>query len=118
MRQLLSFAFASALLLAVVYAQTSGTTPTSTGQASPAASTATSTNEARGTITDYSPGVSLVLKTGAGEPLHFRFGKTVTYINDEGRSIEPGRIKKNFIARVHYTKEGNDMVIDKLILSD
>jgi hypothetical protein len=117
MKRFLRLAFAPALLLAVAYAQTSGTTPTSTGQASPATST-TTTNEARGTITEFSPGVSLVLKTGAGESLHFRFGKTVTYINDEGRSIEPARIKKNFIARVHYTKEGNDMVIDKLILSD
>lgn len=116
--KVLSLILATALLMPVAYAQTSGTTPTSTGQSSPATSTTTTTNEARGTITEFSPGVSLVLKTGAGEPLHFRFGKTVTYMNDEGRSIEPGRIKKNFIARVYYTKEGNDMIINKLILSD
>ena len=118
MKQLLRLAFAPTLLLAVAYAQTSGTTPTSTGQAGPATSTATATNEARGTITEYSPGVSLVLNTGAGEPLHFRFGKAVTYVNDEGRSIQPAMVRRNFIARVHYTKEGNDMIINKLILSD
>ena len=59
-----------------------------------------------------------MLNTGTGEPLHFRFGKTVTYVNDEGRSIQPAMVRKNFLARVHYTKEGKDMVIDKLILSD
>jgi hypothetical protein len=117
MKRLISLVFASALLMAPAYGQTSGTTPTSTSDTG-AVTPTTTTNEARGTITEYSPGVSLVLNTGAGEPLRFRFGKTVTYINDEGRSIEPGRIKKNFIARVYYTKEGNDMIINKLILSD
>jgi diphthamide biosynthesis methyltransferase len=122
MKLLVSLVFAPTLLVAVAYGQTASTTTTpSTGGTSDAASTnitTTATTETRGTVVEYTPGASLVLATGSGEPLHYRFGKTVTYLNDEGRTIDPARIKKNYIVRVHYTKEGNDMIIDKVILSD
>ena len=107
--KVLSLVLATAMVLPMAHAQTS---PTSTAGA------AESISQSRGTVVDYSAGASLVVNTGSGEPVHYRFGKTVTYINDEGRSIDPARIKKNMIVRLYYTKEGNDMVIDKLILSD
>ena len=119
--KVLSVFLATGLVVASAFAQTSTTTTatTSGGTSDSAATNASNTSTAaRGTVVEYSPGTSLVLSTGSGEPLHFRFGKTVTYINDEGRTIDTGRIKKNMIARVFYTRQGDDMVIDKLILSD
>ena len=107
---------ATALLIAVAQAQTSSTsTTTSTGTGS---ETTTTTTESSGTITEFSPGASLVLSTGSGEPVHYRFSKNVTYVTPDGKVIDASRVKKNSKVRVHYIKEGNDMLVDKVIVTD
>jgi hypothetical protein len=60
---------------------------------------------------------ALSLKTEAAEPLHYKFGKTVTYVTSDGRVIEASRIRKDSKVRVHYLKEGDDMVVDKVIVT-
>jgi hypothetical protein len=69
-------------------------------------------------VTEFSPGASIVLSTGTGEPVHYKVGKTVTYVTEDGKVIEPTRIKKSSKVRVHYIKDGNDMVVDKVIYTD
>src|SRR5689334_22450082 len=90
-------------------AQTSSTTTTTTQQGA----ATTSTTESVGTISEFTPGSTIVLNTGTGEPVHYKLGKTVTYINGKGKEIKAERIRKDRKVRVHYTKEGNDMVVDK-----
>lgn len=112
----LGFICATALLIAVAQAQTStSSTTTTTGTGS---ETSTTTTETYGTVTDFSPGASLVLSTGSGEPLHYRFSKNVTYVTPDGKVIDASRVKKNSKVRVHYIKEGNDMLVDKVIVTD
>ena len=112
----LGFICATALLIAVAQAQTStSSTTTTTGTGS---ETSTTTTETYGTVTDFSPGTSLVLSTGSGEPVQYRFSKTVTYVTPDGKVIDASRIKKNSKVRVHYIKEGNDMLVDKVIVTD
>lgn len=112
----LGFICATALLMAVAQAQTStSSTTTATGAGS---ETTTTTTETYGTVTDFSPGASLVLSTGSGEPVQYRFSKTVTYVTPDGKVIDASRIKKNSKVRVHYIKEGNDMLVDKVIVTD
>ena len=112
----LGFICATALLVAVAQAQTStSSTTTTTGTGS---ETSTTTTETYGTVTDFSPGASLVLSTGSGEPVQYRFSKTVTYVTPDGKVIDASRIKKNSKVRVHYIKEGNDMLVDKVIVTD
>ena len=117
MKLLLSLVSATALLVAVAYGQTSSTTTTTTGGTT-TADTTTTTTESVGTVTEFSPGASLVLSTGAGEPVHYRFSKSVTYVTPEGKVIEASKIRKNSKVRVHYIKEGNDMLVDKVIVTD
>ena len=106
---------ATALFVAVAQSQTSSTsTTTTTGSGE----TTTTTTESYGTVTEFSPGASLTLSTGSGEPVHYRFSKTVTYVTPEGKVIEASKIKKNSKVRVHYVKEGNDMLVDKVIVTD
>ena len=107
----LGFICATALLIAVAQAQTSTSSTTTT-------ETATTTTETYGTVTDFSPGASLVLSTGSGEPVQYRFSKSVTYVTPDGKVIDASRIKKNSKVRVHYIKEGNDMLVDKVIVTD
>ena len=115
MKLLLSLVSATALLIAVANAQTSSTTTTTTGAST---DTTTTTTESAGTVTEFTPGSSIVLNTGAGEPVHYRFSKSVTYVTPEGKVIEASKVRKNARVRVHYIKEGSDMLVDKVIVTD
>jgi ABC-type transport system substrate-binding protein len=110
----LGFICATALGLAVAQAQTSSTSTTTTA----GGETKTTTTESYGTVTEFSPGTSLMLNTGTGEPVRYKFGKTVTYVTADGKVIEASKIKKSSKVRVHYTKDGNDMIVDKVIYTD
>ena len=68
-------------------------------------------------MTDFTPGQTIVLKTEGGEPAHYKFSKTVTYQTADGRVIEPSKIRKDSKVRVHYLKQGDNMVVDKVILT-
>ena len=110
----LSVTFATALMGLVAYGQTStSSTTTATG----ATETTTTTTESFGTVTDFTPGQTLVLKTEAGEPMHYKFGKTVTYMTADGRVIDASKVRKDSKVRVHYIKNGDDMVVDKVIVT-
>ena len=118
MKLLLSLISATALLVVVAHGQTSSTTTTTSGSTDTGSTTTTTTTESTGTVTEFSPGASLVLNTGTGEPVHYRFSKNVTYVTPEGKVIEASKVRKNSKVRVHYMKEGGDMVVDKVIVSD
>jgi len=112
----LSVTFATALMGLVAYGQTSSTT-TATGT-SGATETTTTTTESTGTVTDFTPGQMMVLRTEAGEPMRYKFSKTVTYMTPDGRVIEASKIRKDSKVRVHYIKQGDDMLVDKVIVTD
>jgi hypothetical protein len=116
-KSFLSVAFATALMGAVAYAQTSTSSTTVATDPSGATKTTTTTTESTGTVTEYTPGQALILKTEAAEPLHYKFGKTVTYVTSDGQVIEASKIRKNSKVRVHYLKDGDDMVVDKVIVT-
>jgi len=48
--------------------------------------TTTTTTEGSGTITEFSPGSSIVLKESAG-PRHYRFGKKVVHVTRRGKEL-------------------------------
>src|SRR5207249_5112508 len=70
---ILSMALALAAPLA--WAQVSQTTSTTT------------TTEGTGTITEFTPGSTIVLKETAG-PKHYRFGKKVVYVTRSGKELD------------------------------
>ena len=106
-----------ALFVAVAQAQTSSTSSTTTTGAG-TSETTTTTTESSGTITDYTPGAYVVLNTGSGEPVHYKFSKSVTYVTPDGKVIEASKVRKNSKVRVHYIKDGSDMLVDKVIVTD
>jgi hypothetical protein len=116
-RLFLSVAFATVLMGSVAFAQTSTSSTTVATQPNGVTETTTTTTESFGTVTEFTPGDSLILKTEAAEPMHYTFSKTVTYVNAHGKVIEASKIKKDSKVRVHYLKHGNDMVVDKVILT-
>jgi hypothetical protein len=73
--------------------------------------------EMTGTIKEYTPGTALVLETLApSEPVQFKFSKTVTYVDKDGKQIEAAGLTTNQKVRVHYTKIAGDNVADKISL--
>jgi hypothetical protein len=82
-------------------------------------STTTTATEDTGTITQYTPGSAIVLKETNG-PVHYRFGKTVTYVTRSGKVLDQNtvrtRIKVGVPVRVHYVGTGQNRVVDRLIL--
>jgi len=116
MKLFLSIASAIALMGLVAYAQTSSTS-TTVAEARGTTETTTTTTESTGTVTDFTPGQMMVLKTEAVEPVRYKFGKQVTYVTSDGRVIQPSEVRKDSKVRVHYVKDGDDMLVDKVIVT-
>ena len=116
-KAILSVTFATALVGLVAYGQTSTSSTTVATGANGATETTTTTTESTGTVTEFTPGHVLILKTEADQPVRYKFGKTVTYVTSDGKVIEASQIKKDSKVRVHYLKEGDDMVVDKVIVT-
>lgn len=81
----------------------------------------TSTTEANGTITEYTPGSAIVLRESSG-PVSYRFGKTVTYVTRSGRVLDEATVKSKIRVgvpvRIHYAGTGPNMVVDRVILEE
>lgn len=81
--------------------------------------TATTTTEGTGTITEFTPGSAIVLRESSG-PVRYRFGKTVTYATRSGKVLDAAtvksRIRVGVPVRVHYAGTGTNMVVDRVIL--
>ena len=83
--------------------------------------TTTTTTEGNGTITEFSPGNSIVLKESAG-PRSYHFGKRVVYVTRSGKELDEDtvrtRVKVGVPVRVHYVTEGDSMLVDRVILDE
>src|SRR6202008_497689 len=81
--------------------------------------TTTTTTEGNGTITEYTPGNTIVLKETSG-PRSYHFGKTVTYVTRSGRTLDEEavrtRVKVGIPVRVHYVGTGDNMMVDRVVL--
>src|SRR5438309_10074821 len=83
--------------------------------------TTTTTTEGSGTITTSTPGSTIVLKESSG-PRTYRFGKTVTYVTKSGKVLDEDmvrtRIRVGVPVHVHYIGEGDNMLVDRVVLDE
>jgi hypothetical protein len=83
--------------------------------------TTTTTTEGTGTITEFSPGSTIVLKESSG-PRHYRFGKRVVYVTKSGKELDEAtvrtRVRVGAPVHVHYTGTGDSMVVDRVVLDE
>jgi hypothetical protein len=83
--------------------------------------TTTTTTEGNGTITEYMPGSSIVLKETAG-PRHYHFGEKVVYVTKSGKELDADtvrtRVRVGVPVQVHYVGEGDDMMVDRVVLDE
>jgi hypothetical protein len=102
-KSILGVIFAAALLIGVAHGQTSSITTSSE-------------LESTGTITEYTPGSTLVLDIGTGEPVQFKLSQNVVYADSDGTVLEAPGLSKNLRIRVYYIEVGGDNVVDKVTL--
>src|SRR5262245_23730513 len=83
--------------------------------------TTTKTTTSTGTITEYSPGSTFVVKETSG-PIKYRYGKKVTYVTRGGKTLSDAdvrtRIKVGVPVSIQYTTEGEDRVISRVELDE
>jgi len=94
--------------------------PFAWGQVS-STTTTTTTTEGGGTITEFTPGSIIVLKESSG-PRTYHFGNTVTYVTKSGKVLDEDtvrtRIKVGVPVHVHYVGEGDNLMVDRVILDE
>jgi hypothetical protein len=76
--------------------------------------TAGSTTDSSGTVTDYTPGAAIVIDPGTGKPVHFIIGKKVQVIGPDGKVIADTDVKNNAKVQLHLVQEGDRTVVDKI----
>ncbi|HEV2805047.1 MAG TPA: hypothetical protein VGW57_08975 [Chthoniobacterales bacterium] len=95
--------------------------PFAWAQTSTTSTTTTTTTNGGGTITEYTPGSVITLKETSG-PRHYKFGKTVTYVTKSGKTLDEEtvktRIKVGVPVHVHYSGEGDNVLVDRVILDE
>jgi hypothetical protein len=81
----------------------------------------TTTTTSTGTISEYAPGSTFVVKETSG-PVKYRYGKKVTYVTKKGTTLTDDqvrtRIKVGAPVSVHYSTEGEDRVITRVEVDD
>jgi hypothetical protein len=94
--------------------------PFAWGQVS-STTTTTTTTEGGGTITEFTPGSIIVLKESSG-PRTYHFGNTVIYVTKSGKVLDEDtvrtRIKVGVPVHVHYVGEGDNLMVDRVILDE
>ena len=81
----------------------------------------TTTTTSTGTISEYTPGTTFVVKETSG-PVTYKYGKSVTYVTKKGKTLSEAdvktRIKVGVPVSVHYSTEGDSRVISRVEVDD
>ena len=110
---------ACALIAPVAFAQTSTTTTEQTTTSAPAATTTTetSTTYEAGTVTTYTPGKTIVVKSEREGPLSFALGTAARIVDGAGKIIT-APLRAGQKVRVYYTGTGEKRVVERVQVED
>lgn len=83
--------------------------------------TTTKTTTSTGTLTEWEPGTTFVMKESSG-PVKYRYGKKVTYVTKSGKEIPEAdlktRIRVGSPISVDYATEGDTRIVNKIVIDD
>ncbi|MES2597620.1 MAG: hypothetical protein V4662_19895 [Verrucomicrobiota bacterium] len=116
-----SIAFAVLAAAFSVQAQSTTQTTTTTVNEDGTASRTTKTVTSSGTLTEYVPGSSFIVKETSG-PMTYRYGTKVAYVTRSGKILTEDdvktRVKVGIPVSVHYGLEGETRVINRVVIDD
>ena len=94
-----------------VPASSSSTTTTTAPASTSTTESTTTTQTTEGTVSTFTPGKAIVVRrTGVTDPISYTLGKTVTYVNKAGKTIEASMIKPGVPVHVYYDTPGSTTV--------
>src|SRR5688500_11586479 len=83
--------------------------------------TTTKTTTSTGTLEEYVPGTTFIVKETSG-PVKYRYGKKVTYVTKSGKVLTDAdvktRVKVGSPVSVHYATEGDARVVNRIEIDD
>ena len=111
-------AVACSLGVVTAMAQTS-TTVTTKDAAAGTTTTETSTTTSTGTISTYTPGTDYItFRTSTDTaPVRYYYSKDTTILDPEGHTVTWSAVRPDLPATVYYTRDGERMVVRKIVLS-
>ena len=111
-------AVACSLVVVTAMAQTS-TTVTTKDAAAGTTTTETSTATSTGTISTYTPGTDYItFRTSTdAAPVRYYYSKDTTILDPEGNTVTWSAVRPDLPATVYYTRDGERMVVRKIVLS-
>ena len=106
---------ACALVAPLAFAQTSTTTTEQT-TTQPTTTTETTTTYSAGTVTTYTPGKTIVVKSEQG-PVSFALGTAARIVDGTGK-IVTAPLRSGQKVRVYYTGTGEKRVVERVQVED
>ncbi len=92
-----------------------------TGTAGGTSRTSSTTTTGTGTITQFTPGTTMIIKEESG-PVTYGYGKSVTYVGTDGQTIEESvartRIRAGVPVSVDYITEGDKRVVNRVTIKE
>ncbi len=83
--------------------------------------TTVKTTTSTGTVTEYAPGKTFIIKESAG-PVTYRYGEKIVYVTKSGKALTEddvrARIKVGIPVSVHYVTEGENRIINRVEIDD
>ena len=108
---------ACAAIAPLAFAQTSTTTTEQTTTAAPATTTTeTTTTYASGTVTTYTPGKTIVVKSDTG-PVSFALGTAANIVDAAGKVVT-APLRAGQKVRVYYTGPTEKRVVERVIVEE
>jgi hypothetical protein len=80
------------------------------------AQTSVTTTTSAGTISEFSPDTIVVRSESSPEPLRYSYSKSTTYVDETGAPVSMEVVKSGLPVTVHYIKEGDRMVANRVIV--
>jgi hypothetical protein len=81
----------------------------------------TTTTTTTGTLEEYAPGTTFVVKETSG-PVKYRYGKKVVYVTKSGKVLTEAdiktRIRVGAPVTVHYAMEGEARLVNRVEIDD
>ena len=83
--------------------------------------TTTKTTTSNGTIHEYAPGKTFIIKETSG-PVTYRYGNKVTYVTKKGTALTDDevrtRLKVGIPVHVDYITEGETRVVNRVVIDE
>jgi hypothetical protein len=76
----------------------------------------TTTTESAGTVSEVSPDTLIIRSETSSSPVHYSYTKSTTYVDDMGNPVSIETVKSGLPVTVYYTREGDRMVANKVVV--